>query len=225
MAISLDDAKRITDAFIKSYPSLTTKLGFLFRETTREIHTGVDETIKGALLISAQDKWHAQTQKTLHAEVWGILENASSAKDFLETLNHEVLGHYALNAVEPIKKRLVLSHIKEAQKDPKMRELWDKVNVMYKDAPLDIKAEEVYCLNAERITPNMMIDKERVNKQGAASYRETCLQNLRPFTREDLTNITLWHVQQVMELNKTLQPLPGIQAYQQQHTTDKEIIR
>lgn len=224
MAISFETAEKVTNDFVNNYPKLTKSLGFAFRQTVSEMFDQVDSSIKGAMILYQKDKLYTDG-RLLNAYVGVALENATSIDDFIETLNHEVLGHYALNAVEPIKKRLVLSHIKEAQKDPKMRELWDKVNVMYKDAPLDIKAEEVYCLNAERITPNMMIDKERVNKQGAASYRETCLQNLRPFTREDLTNITLWHVQQVMELNKTLQPLPGIQAYQQQHTTDKEIIR
>lgn len=227
MAISLDEAKELTGFFVENYPRLAQNLGFFFRDTAYEINPNLDNTVRGALKILAKDQWHEKAQQSLHAEVWAVLKNASSPQDFRETLNHEVLGHYCLNAVEPIRKRLVLDQIKSTQQSPEMRDLWDTTNRMYEGTPLNVRAEELYCINAERITPDLLSDKEQVHEKGSTSYRETCLYNLRSFTKEDLTNLTLWHIQQVMELNQNLQPLPGIQEYQKgmgrQSTT--ELIR
>lgn len=222
MAIDVETAKKITNQFCQDYPNLTKRLGFLFREQQSEVYGHyLTEPVKGSLSFKTRT---LDDGKIIHATISAVLNHADSAEDFKQTLNHEILGHYALNAVEPIRKRLVLSQLKMTQNDPKFRDLWDSVNRLYKEAPLDIRAEEVYCSNAEKLTPQMLQDRDKVHKLGAQSYRETCLNNSRPFNREDLTNITLWHTAQVMELNKNLQPLAGIQEVSK-NTQLKEFIR
>ena len=220
MAVSIDLAHALTEQFIQNYPNLTNKLGFLFRERQEDIYKPTDYPIKGALVF---EKTYLNNGLILHATVDAVLNNADSPNDFIKTLNHEILGHYALNAIPIYQKNMILSQLKNTQAQSEFKAVWDQVKLDYPNAPPDLLAEEVYCKQAEVLTPELSKNYSRVKENGIKSFQEVCLHKQRPMNKEDLNHITCLNIQFVQDCNIKKITLPGIEAIYNQHT--KEIVR
>lgn len=81
-------------------------------------------------------------------------QNATSKEDFIKTIKHEVLGHYALNTLPPSQKKSLLTSISSSQEEPTLKESWKKINKSYPELSKSEKAEEVYAIIAENTTEN-----------------------------------------------------------------------
>jgi hypothetical protein len=71
-------------------------------------------------------------------------DRVSSRSDAINTLRHEVLGHYGLNTLAPSDKRAVLDAVVAARAEPTLRSTWDRIDRAYADKPELVRAEEVF---------------------------------------------------------------------------------
>lgn len=102
-------------------------------------------------LTAFGSEW-ALTRGAYHAESETVFLGADmleSPADALETLRHEVVGHYGLDALGQDAKDEILGKIVESKDAPGMRDLWAKVNRLYGDRPEIERAEEVFAHAAQ----------------------------------------------------------------------------
>ena len=87
-----------------------------------------------------------------HPEKSEIALFAASFHDHREvttTLRHELMGHWAINTLEPIEKRALLERIVDARDEPSLSPYWQQVDKDYSKETDLYKAEEIYAFVAE----------------------------------------------------------------------------
>ena len=108
------------------------------RHTTRGVPGGAGDTNGG----------HADA-RPVQGRVVLIADNLRDEADVLETLRHEVLGHFGLNTFTPAVKRQILDAILASRNVPSLRSIWREIGVRYGDQSTDVQAEEVYAYIVE----------------------------------------------------------------------------
>lgn len=78
-----------------------------------------------------------------------VADNLRDEADVLETLRHEVLGHFGLNTFTPSVKRQILDAILASKGVSSLRGVWKEIGVRYGDQSADVQAEEVYAYIVE----------------------------------------------------------------------------
>lgn len=78
-----------------------------------------------------------------------IADNLRDEADVLETLRHEVLGHFGLNTFTAAVKRQILDAILASKNVLSLRGVWKEIGTRYGDDPADVQAEEVYAYIVE----------------------------------------------------------------------------
>lgn len=79
-----------------------------------------------------------------------VAENLKDEADILETLRHEVLGHFGLNTFTPEVKRGILTAIEQSRSVPGLRPVWQLIDQRYADMDSSYRAEEVFAYIAEQ---------------------------------------------------------------------------
>ena len=102
-------------------------------------------------------------------------DNAKNEQDFIQTMRHEALGHYALNTLQPQEKAALLQSISSSRQNPEMIHEWAKVDKHYPELSESKKAEEIYAFAAEKqylpeiVPPSMrggyQFDAKPINEQ------------------------------------------------------------
>ena len=134
--MSVVDAERLARAFMDAYNG-NIPLKFKVADTQEDLY-GPEATIekhgviKGAYLP-------ADGVFTLAAR------NLSEMGDAIETIRHEVLGHYGLNTFTPADKRRILDQLIEARdSEGPLADTWAEIDELYADKSDDVRAEEVF---------------------------------------------------------------------------------
>lgn len=78
-----------------------------------------------------------------------VADNLRDEADVLETLRHEVLGHFGLNTFTPSVKRQILDAILASRGVLSLHRVWKEIDQRYGDQPADVQAEEVYAYIVE----------------------------------------------------------------------------
>ncbi|MDF7677047.1 zincin-like metallopeptidase domain-containing protein [Neisseriaceae bacterium ESL0693] len=208
MAMSKDEAEKVTRSFLTDYPGAGV-LAYKLRKNVSELYGPnskmVPKSMKGAYL---PNKTIASDGQTYQGRVDIVLENADHAKDLLITLRHEVIGHYGMNTFAPEEKRHLLDGIIAGREEPTLKPLWEKINKHYANISLDMRAEEVLALQSERVEPHQHIGNDMVQQQAQKSFNETCLSRVRPMGVDDLQNIVCMVAQGLHDRTRTQKTFP-----------------
>lgn len=209
MPLTKAEAQRVTWAFVRDYPGAL-ELTYKFRENTTELYgpraAEVPKDMKGGYVSKPTE----HNGRMYRGQVHVPLGNIRDADDLLVTLRHEVLGHYGINTFAPTEKRAVLDGLIASIDEPTMKPLWDDINRRYAGLPLDVRAEEVFCLYCEGITPSHHVGHDQVQQRGQKSFTETCVARSRPMSDEDLHAIACMVAQGLHDRSRTQQTFPQI---------------
>lgn len=148
--IASDDADKIVNEFLSKLGNnvpldilIADKQEDIYGERATKENVG---TIKGA--------YHAKKRAFVF-----IRSNMRSVSDGIQTLRHEILGHYGLNTFKPEDKRAILEKI-IAEKDGALKDVWKRVISAYSDKTEMEQAEEVFAFTIENESsiPKQIID-------------------------------------------------------------------
>lgn len=201
MAISKEEAQDIISEFNKNYP-VSPYLQFKLRDTMAELYG--EEKTKGLYLKAGYLPYQAPADGyTGRIDV--VLDHVDGTKDLIESLNHEILGHYGLNTFTPQEKKLFLNNIINHKEE--LKPLWDYVERNYPNEPLYIQAEEVFCYMAEKVSPEQHIGKN-VKQVGEDNFRLINYFNLKPLSEENLKSIVLLVADGISDRSRVQQTFP-----------------
>lgn len=176
MPITEEQADGAIHAFYNEFPGLS-GLNISHRPTQESFYGNKASieavgTIKGAFLPK-------------RGEVHLPLANFRDVGDLRKSLQHEALGHFGTLTFTGSEKRDLLEVIIAARQSPSMKGDWAKVDKAYAGQSELMKAEEVFCLAAERIDgpPSKTAD------QAARTWSDVVTNKTRQLEREDLQTI------------------------------------
>ena len=113
--------------------------------------------------------------------------NSRGVNDFIQTIRHEILGHFGLNTFKPSEKKALIAVISETRNQPTLCELWSDVAMCYSHFPESFKAEEIFCLACEAVELNSTVDKIETQR----IFHQVILARLRPMEYDDLFAIAV----------------------------------
>ncbi len=205
MPLSKAEAQAVTRLFVSDYPGAL-ELSYKFRDNTAELYGPrageVPQGMKGGYV--PKETPHADRMYRGRVEV--PLENITDAHDLLLTLRHEVLGHYGISTFQPGEKRALLNGLIAAREEPSMKPLWDDIDHRYAGRPVDVRAEEVFALHCEGVTPSQHMGKQL---RGQQAFQETCIASMRPMRAEDLQHIACMVAQGLHDRTRSPQLVPS----------------
>jgi len=177
MPVTKEQADGAIHAFYNEFPGLS-GLKIIHRPTQEHFYgakgsvEALGFAIKGAFL---------PRQGHIHL----ALANFHNEGDLRKSLQHEALGHFGTLTYTSSEKRDLLEVIIAARQSPSMKGDWAKVDKAYAGQSELMKAEEVFCLAAERIDgpPGKTAD------QAARTWSDVVQNKTRPLEREDLQTI------------------------------------
>ena len=177
MPVTKEQADGAIHAFYNEFPGLS-GLKIIHRPTQEHFYgakgsvEALGFAIKGAFL---------PRQGHIHL----ALANFHNEGDLRKSLQHEALGHFGTLTYTSSEKRDLLEVIIAARQSPSMKGDWAKVDKAYAGQSELMKAEEVFCLAAERIDgpPSKTAD------QAARTWSDVVQNKTRPLKREDLQTI------------------------------------
>ncbi|MBR4876362.1 MAG: hypothetical protein IKU14_01445, partial [Rhodocyclaceae bacterium] len=184
-------------------------LTYKFRDTVAELYGAnapIPQSAKGGYL----------SQNILHKGRWYlgrvdvVLHNIKNADDMLETLRHEVFGHYGLNTFAPEERRALLDALIAAREEPGVKEVWADINKRYAEVTLDEQAEEVWALYCEKLPLLYHADNDHAHAQGEQSFREVCIDRSRLMRLDDLHNIACMVAQGIRDRSREQQTFPQL---------------
>lgn len=203
MAVAVPEARALVIEFCHSYP-VAARLTYYLRDTTEKLYGDRGKELGGVL-------GGYTTGPGLHPGRCDIpCGNVKDADDLISTLRHEVLGHFGLNTFTIDHKKALLESISAARQEPSMFDLWTRVDARYASEPGSIRAEEVFALYCEGIEPRHHINQQNVHERGACSFRETCIDRIRPMRLDDLEPIALMVAQGLHDRTRTQQNFPDL---------------
>lgn len=155
--MAVEDVRRIAEAFKQAYKG-NIPLDFRIEQTQEAVYgplqydeAGEPYIVKGAYHPTGGKRRDSSVSDVLSpGRMVLIAENHRDEADLLETLRHEILGHFGLNTFTPQVKRQVLDAILASKKVPGMRSIWTDIEQRYSDRSPDAQAEEVYAYVVER---------------------------------------------------------------------------
>lgn len=220
MPITQVEARAVTLAFVRDYPGAL-DLAYKFREDVIALYglrSGeVPPGMKGGYL----SKETVHNGRAYRGRVDVPLTNIDNVGDLLITLRHEVLGHYGTNTFAPAEKRALLDGLIVAREEPSIKPLWDDINSRYAGQPLDVRAEEVFVLHCESVTPDLHVRQAQVQQRGQQSFMETCIARVRPMRADDLHNIVCMVAEGLHDRSRTQQNFPQInELFRKDETMD-----
>lgn len=131
-----EKVQALVDAFQKAYNG-NVPLNFKVAATQEELY-GKGATVEEYGVIKGS--YHPAS-----GEIRLAARNLSEMGDAVETLRHEVLGHYGLNTFTPADKRRILDQLIEARdSEGPLADTWAEIDELYADKSDDIRAEEVF---------------------------------------------------------------------------------
>jgi len=209
MPITQDEAQAVTLAFTRDYPGAL-DLAYYFRDNTKILYgsraTEISEDIKGGYL----SKELIHNGRSYRGRVDVPLENVDDAEDLLETLRHEVLGHYGSNTFTPTEKRALLDGLIAAREEPGLKDRWHDINQRYTGSSIYVQAEEIWAQHCETITSDLHIGQPHVKQRGTQSFVETCIDRVRPMQVSDLHNIACMVADGIHDRSRIQQNFPSI---------------
>jgi|GEM_PF-2447436 len=214
MPITLTEADAVLHAFAKDYPGAE-ELLYHFGESVGEffdhLEVEISADVKGAYVPNE----HLDNGRSYPGGVYVALGNTDDAADLLKTLRHEVLGHYGADTFAPDEKRALLDGIIAAREQPCIKDRWEYINRCYADASIDERAEEVWALYCETLEPSQHLGLPQVRERGEKSFKEICIDRVRPMQASDLHNIACMVADGLHDRSRTYQNLPRInQSFQ-----------
>ena len=176
MPVTKEQADGAIHAFYNEFPGLS-GLNISHRPTQESFYGNKASieavgTIKGAFLPK-------------RGEVHLPLANFRDVGDLRKSLQHEALGHFGTLTFTGSEKRDLLEVIIAARQSPSMKGDWAKVDKDYAGQSELMKAEEVFCLAAERIDGPPI----KTAAQAARTWSDVVQDKARPLEREDLQTI------------------------------------
>jgi hypothetical protein len=188
VSLTTDQAQSATKDFLRHYPGAL-GLAYYFRRNVGELYgtkaDGVPVDVKGGFLqvrTEVNGKWR-------HGRVDVPLDNMEDQDDLMKSLRHEVLGHYGLNTLSPKDKRALMDALIVARNSPGLKGLWDDVDKHYKDDTDDIRAEEVFAAQCERLKPPSDVNTPQMVQSGKAAYYDVCVARKRTVSLQDLESM------------------------------------
>jgi hypothetical protein len=205
--ITLAAAKAIVMNFAREYRGAL-NLAYKFGETIEELYgpraNDMPSDVKGGYVCQET----MVTARIYPGRVDIVLQNAKDENDLLDTLRHEVLGHYGSNTFTPAEKHAFLDSVAAASKELTLKPLWDVINTRYAGRSVDVRAEEVFALHCETIEPSQHKTNDQVQLCGRQSFADTCINRSRPMSRADLDAIALMVAQGLRDRSRTQQTFP-----------------
>jgi hypothetical protein len=176
MPITEEQADGAIYAFYNEFPGLS-GLSISHRPTQESFYGNKASiaavgTIKGAFLPK-------------RGEIHLPLANFRDIGDLRKSLQHEALGHFGTLTFTGDDKRQLLEVISAARQSPSLQGDWAKVDKAYNGQPELMKAEEIFCLAAERIDG----PPKKTDDQAMQIWLEAVKNKTRPLEREDLQAI------------------------------------
>lgn len=176
MPITEEQADGAIYAFYNEFPGLS-GLSISHRPTQESFYGNKASieavgTIKGAFLPK-------------RGEIHLPLANFRDIGDLRKSLQHEALGHFGTLTFTGDEKRQLLEVIITARQSPSLQGDWAKVDKAYTGQTELMKAEEIFCLAAERIDG----PPKKTDDQAEQIWLEAVKNKTRPLEREDLQAI------------------------------------
>ncbi|WP_265311001.1 hypothetical protein [Verminephrobacter aporrectodeae] len=143
--MEFDEASAVIDDFVADYKGVE-HIDFIFAKTQEELY-GKDprnqqfDPIKGAYHPSQRDQ----------GAITVVLANVRDAADLRETIQHEAIGHYGTLTFNEGQKRALMAAIIGSRASMSMADDWSYIDHHYANISESMKAEEIFCLAAERI--------------------------------------------------------------------------
>lgn len=194
--VTVEDCKREVEKFVKIYP-ITKELHFLIRDTEAEMNYPAIYNNKAAYrpYVSSIDG------KNGCIDI--VASRHQDLEDVRQSLNHEILGHYALNTYKPYEKKLLLNSIISSKNE--LKEYWDIIKEVYPQETKYRQAEEVYCLMAETIRPEQHLGITSIREKGMDAFRISAQFNLKPLQAKDLENVVLMTAEGISDSSRQQQ--------------------
>jgi len=214
MSITAAEAQALTIEFTRAYPGARA-LAYFFRDDVEALYGSEAHDIPASFLGGYVPRPVTHAGRTYDGRVDVPLQNVTDEAHFLETLRHEVLGHYGANTFAPAEKRALLDGLQQSQNEPSLKPLWDNINLRYADKSLDIRAEEVFALHAESIDlKQQRLATEPVQPHAQQAFFETCIARVRLMTLADLHSIGVSVAQGLHDRSRAQQTFPVLAAPQ-----------
>lgn len=208
VAIDRHTAEQITTKFLGDYPGAFA-LAYKFRDTIADLYganTAIPHTAKGTYL--SQHTPHAGRMYLGQVDI--ALCNIKDAEDMLETLRHEVFGHYGINTFRLEERRALLDALIAARDEPGIRDVWADINNRYAEQALYVQAEEVWALYCEKLPLLYHVDNDHARVLGEQSFAETCADRSRLMRLDDLHNIACMVAQGIRDGSREQQTFPQL---------------
>jgi hypothetical protein len=198
--LSIGEVERIANDFMDYYNG-NIPLSLLVRNTQEQLY-GKNATIENKGIIKGA--YHStQRLVTLAAS------NLSGELDTIETLRHEVLGHYGLNLFAPSDKADILATIARSKSNPFIAQEFKSVQKKYPELANDEfkQAEEVFAKIAEQQPKQLQALIDRIVSKIAQLLRKIGL--LRgTTTKAELRNLTRSIAKGIRNGQRTQQTFP-----------------
>ena len=191
VSVSRDDILEYTQLYTNQYPISPPELHIKIWESSeqykQEYALNLASTIdaKGGYCIYDTPR---EISSGCHGRIDIIEDSLMDILDLVETLNHEILGHYGLNTLRPSEKKLLLDSILISKDE--LKPLWDYVSEVYTDARPYMQAEEVFCYLVEPLEPEEYAHTE-VNENGKTVIDRLVNRGHEKLTLIDLKNVAL----------------------------------
>ena len=152
--MSTDEVQAVVERFQATYKGHL-PLNFRIAATQEEVHGKLPgkPVVKGAYHATGGRRHTGATpslQPGMAGRVVLVAENLADEADVLETLRHEVLGHFGLNTFTPEVKQAILAAVQQSRSVPGMAAIWRDIDVRYADLDNSFRAEEVFAYIAEQ---------------------------------------------------------------------------
>lgn len=115
-----------------------------------------------------------------------VAGNHRDAEDVIQTIRHEILGHFGLNTFAPEDKRAVLDRILKSKEIGSLRGIWRDIEVRYKGQSAYHQAEEVFAYIAEGTQSALQAFRSQLLAWLSAAARKIGLLGAEHVTRAEL---------------------------------------
>lgn len=212
MPITQAKAREVATAFVRDYPGAG-ELAYKFCEDVAALYGlragELPKNFKGGYLPRPVE----HEGRLYKGRVDVPLAKVIDANDLLDTLRHEVLGHYGANTFTPADKRALLDGLAAARNEPTLKPLWDNADRRYADQSLDMRAEEIFAQHCEGIEPSQHQVAVQARQRGQQSFVETCIARARLMQADDLDHIACMVAQGLRDRSRTQQTFPEISGF------------
>ena len=216
MALTIEEAQKITTEFARRYPVAGVELAYKIRYTLAELYgpfaSQMPQSTKGGYVPK---QGVTDDGKPYNGIVHIVLNNNTDRKDLIATLQHEVFGHHGINTLSTADRNAFVASIIESRNEPSLRHFWDYALKNYSDRDLEEQAEEVFarqCEDCEVSRHLFHTQAENVLKaiknSGTQSFFETCINRTRPMRQKDLFNIARMVALGLQDGSRTQQHFP-----------------